>query len=495
MKLSLTLSDFFLFYLAKGGDFCYNIICDFMYFFHKGDSMNKYIELVREKNEQLFSAGKKRYAAVVTFGCQQNEADSEKLRGMADAMGYTVTEDLTLADLIVVNTCAVREHAELKALSTIGQYKHLRTRNPDLLIGVCGCMVAQKHRVEELKNSYPYVSFTFEPSSLDRFPEILWETIQKQKRYFSFGENAREISEGIPVLRDGSAKAWVSIMYGCNNFCSYCIVPYVRDRERSREYSHVLTEVEALVKSGVKEITLLGQNVNSYKGGCTFAELLQKLAAIEGDFLIRFMTSHPKDVSDELIRVMAENPRIAKQFHLPLQSGSDPVLTAMNRHYDIAHYLGIVEKLRRAMPNITLTTDIIVGFPGETDEDFAATMDILRTVRFDMLYSFIYSPRSGTPAAAREDQVEDRLKAERMQQLLALQNQISLEKNQATVGKIVRVLAEGRSKNDPTTFTGRAESNKLVHFAADDTCKDQFVNIKITRAEPFNLHGEITEEV
>lgn len=454
--------------------------------------MNRYIELVRERN---LSTDKKRYAVVVTFGCQQNEADSEKLRGMADAMGYTVTDDLSVADLIVVNTCAVREHAELKALSTIGQYKHLRAKNPELLIGVCGCMVAQKHRVDELKNSYPYVSFTFEPSSLDRFPEILWETIKKEKRCFSFGENAREISEGIPVMRDGSAKAWVSIMYGCNNFCSYCIVPYVRDRERSRDYTHVVKEVRELVQSGVKEITLLGQNVNSYKGGCSFAELLEKLAAIEGDFLIRFMTSHPKDVSDELIRVMAASPRIAKQFHLPLQSGSDPILRSMNRHYDKAHYLGIVKKLREAMPNVTLTTDIIVGFPGETEEDFEETLELLSAVRFDMLYSFIYSPRSGTPAAARADQVPETEKSARMQRLLALQNQISLEKNLMTVGKTVRVLCEGRSKNDPETFTGRAESNKLVHFKADDTCKDQFVNIKIVRAEPFNLHGEITEEV
>ncbi len=454
--------------------------------------MNRYIELVRERN---LSTDKKRYAVVVTFGCQQNEADSEKLRGMADAMGYTVTDDLSVADLIVVNTCAVREHAELKALSTIGQYKHFRAKNPELLIGVCGCMVAQKHRVDELKNSYPYVSFTFEPSSLDRFPEILWETIKKEKRCFSFGENAREISEGIPVMRDGSAKAWVSIMYGCNNFCSYCIVPYVRDRERSRDYTHVVKEVRELVQSGVKEITLLGQNVNSYKGGCSFAELLEKLAAIEGDFLIRFMTSHPKDVSDELIRVMAASPRIAKQFHLPLQSGSDPILRSMNRHYDKAHYLGIVKKLREAMPNVTLTTDIIVGFPGETEEDFEETLGLLSAVRFDMLYSFIYSPRSGTPASARADQVPETEKSARMQRLLALQNQISLEKNLMTVGKTVRVLCEGRSKNDPETFTGRAESNKLVHFKADDTCKDQFVNIKIVRAEPFNLHGEITEEV
>ena len=429
--------------------------------------MNEYIQLVRQGNESLAAVGEKRYACVVTFGCQQNEADSEKLRGMADAMGYTVTEDVDIADLIVVNTCAVREHAELKALSTIGQYKHLKAKNPNLLIGVCGCMVAQKHRVEELKNSYPHVSFSFEPSSLDRFPQILYEALEKHGRKFSIGENAREISEGVPVLRESSFKAWVSIMYGCNNFCSYCIVPYVRDRERSRVYTYVVEEVKELVASGVKEITLLGQNVNSYNGGCTFAELLEKLAAIEGDFLIRFMTSHPKDVSNELIEVMAKSPRIAKQFHLPIQSGSDTILKAMNRRYNTARYLATVDKLRAAMPNITLTTDIIVGFPGETEEDFEATLSMLRTVRFDMIYSFIYSPRSGTPAAKMENQVPDAVKSERMQRLLALQNQISLEKNADAVGKTLRVLAEGPSKNDPETFTGRAESNKLVHFKAD----------------------------
>ncbi len=456
--------------------------------------MNRYIELVRQKNESLLAAGKERYACVVTFGCQQNEADSEKLRGMAAAMGYTVTDDVKIADLIVVNTCAVREHAELKALSIIGQYKHLKAKNSALLIGVCGCMVAQKHRVDELKNSYPYVSFSFEPSSLDRFPQILFEALEKHGRKFSIGENAREISEGVPVLRESSFKAWVSIMYGCNNFCSYCIVPYVRDRERSREYTYVVKEVEELVANGVKEITLLGQNVNSYNGGCPFAELLEKLAAISGDFWIRFMTSHPKDVSDALIAVMAKNPRIAKQFHLPVQSGSDSILKAMNRRYDIAHYLENVRKLRAAIPDIALTTDIIVGFPGETEEDFEATLSLLREVRFDMIYSFIYSPRSGTPAAKMENQVPDAVKSARMQRLLTLQNQISLEKNADAVGSTLRVLAEGPSKNDPSTFTGRAESNKLVHFKADASCIGRFVTVKIDRAEPFCLHGEMIHE-
>ncbi len=449
--------------------------------------MEKYIELIKQK----ISADGVRYAAVVTFGCQQNEADSEKLRGMAAAMGYAITDDVKCADLIVVNTCAVREHAEQKALSIIGQYKHLKADNPDLLIGVCGCMVAQQHRVNQLKNSYPYVDFSFEPSSLDRFPEILWGVMQKHTRMFSIGENAREISEGVPVLRDGGAKAWVSIMYGCNNFCSYCIVPYVRDRERSRDFEYVIKEVRELVESGVKEITLLGQNVNSYNGGCTFAELLDKLSSIEGDYILRFMTSHPKDVSDELIAVMAKNKHIARQFHLPLQSGSDSVLKVMNRHYDRAHYLENVQKLRAAMPDITLTTDIIVGFPGETEEDFEATLDILRTVRYDMIFSFIYSPRNGTPAAKMDNQIPNDVKSDRMQRLLALQNSISYEKNLDSVGKTLRVLAEGPSKNDPEMFTGRAESNKLVHFRGSDDCIGKFLNIKITRAEPFNLHGEI----
>ena len=454
--------------------------------FYIGIDMNEYINLVKQNIEPHDYK-----ACVVTFGCQQNEADSEKLRGMAKAMGYGVVYEVKDADLIIVNTCAVREHAELKALSTIGQYKHLKSKNPDMLIGVCGCMVAQKHRVDELKNSYPYVDFSFEPSSLDRFPEILYDVLNRKGRLFSFGENAREIGEGIPVLRESDSKAWVSIMYGCNNFCSYCIVPYVRDRERSREYRFVVDEVKELVESGVKEITLLGQNVNSYSGGCTFAQLVEKLSAIEGDFLIRFMTSHPKDVSDELIAAMAKSDRVAKHFHLPLQSGSDNILKVMNRHYDREHYLQNVKKLRAAMPNIALTTDIIVGFPGETDEDFEATLDVLRTVRYDMIYSFIYSPRNGTPAAKMENQVPQSVKSERMQRLLELQNQISLEKNQETVGKVQRVLVEGPSKNDSEVFTGRTETNKLVHFASDDSNIGKFVNVKITRAEPFNLRGEI----
>ena len=448
--------------------------------------MNEYIQAVRQRN-----AGRTLRAAVVTFGCQQNEADSEKLRGMAAEMGYTITEHPADADLIVVNTCAIREHAEQKALSTIGQYKHLKAKKSDLIIAVCGCMTAQAHRVEELKNSYPYVDFTFAPSALDRFPEYLCEVLDRHGRNFHIGEAAGDIREGVPILRNSSTKAWVSIMYGCNNFCSYCIVPYVRDRERSRDFRYVLEEVRDVVAAGAKDVTLLGQNVNSFAGGCSFAELIGKISDIDGDFRLRFMTSHPKDVSDELIAAMAKSRNIARHFHLPLQSGSDAVLKAMNRHYDRAHYLSVEDKLRAAMPDIALTTDIIVGFPGETEEDFEATLDILRRVRFDMIYSFIYSPRSGTPAARMENQVPDDIKSARMQRLLEVQDEISYAKNCDEVGKTLRVLADGASKNDPAVYAGRSEAGKLVHFRTDADVTGQFVNVHITRAEPFCLHGEL----
>ncbi|MBQ9428527.1 MAG: tRNA (N6-isopentenyl adenosine(37)-C2)-methylthiotransferase MiaB [Clostridia bacterium] len=450
--------------------------------------MNEYIEKVRQfNNDQALCA------YVVTFGCQQNEADSEKICGMAEAMGYTIADAPEKADLIVVNTCAIREHAEQKALSSIGQFKHLKEAKPALIIGVCGCMVAQEHRRNELRQSYPYVAFSFPPTELDRFPKILFEVLQTQKRIFTPESDFCPIEEGLPVRRSEKHKAWVSIMYGCNNFCSYCIVPYVRDRERSRDYPYILDEVADLVNSGVKDIMLLGQNVNSYRGGCTFAELIEKIGGIDGDFRLRFMTSHPKDVPDELIAAMAASDKVAKHFHLPMQSGSDRILKAMNRHYDKAHYLRIVEKLRAAMPGIAITTDIIVGFPGESDRDFEETLDVLRTVKFDMIYSFIYSPRKGTPAAEMEDQIPDEIKGARMRRLLELQDGISYAKNQAMLDSVCRVLVDGVSKSNGGVYAARTEGNKLVHFSADRDLTGAFVNLKITRAEPFNLHGEIVE--
>ena len=455
--------------------------------------MNDYIDKVREIiSDKVKADGRERKVYSLTFGCQQNEADSERLLGTAIGMGYVKCDDPKDADLILVNTCAIREHAELKALSVIGQFKHIKDKNPELVIGVCGCMTAQQHRVDELKHRYPYVTFTLDPSEMSMLPQVLYRHFTENRRIFLLDESIDNLCEGMPIYRHNSIKSWLSIMYGCNNFCTYCIVPYVRDRERSRQKSAILEEARELVASGTREITLLGQNVNSYKGECNFAQLIDEVASIDGDFLVRFMTSHPKDASDELFEVMLRNDKIAKHFHLPLQSGSNSVLTAMNRRYTREHYMSLIEKLRSLMPDITITTDIIVGFPGETEQDFEDTLDIIRRARFDMIYSFIYSARKGTPAAEMEDQIPREIQNARFDRLLAVQNQISLEKNEELVGKCVRVLSEGESKSNSDVFVARTEGNKIVHFidSAKET-KGKFVNVKITRAEPFLMHGEL----
>ena len=453
----------------------------------------EYIEKLRGFTGQLAKAlGHAPRCFVLTFGCQQNVADSEKLSGMAQEMGYELCDDPADADLIAVNTCAIREHAEQKALSIVGQYKHLKAKKPSLIIAVCGCMVAQEHRREDIKHKYPYVDLTFGTASLHRFPELLWQKISRSRRIFCPEETEYVVAEGMPITRSSDYRAWVSIMYGCNNFCSYCIVPYVRGRERSRDKEEIIAEVRELVAKGYKDITLLGQNVNSYAKGkdYDFADLLSELDKIEGDFILRFMTSHPKDASYKLIDVMASSTHVAHQFHLPLQSGSDAVLKAMNRHYDKARYLDIVRYIREKMPDAALSSDIIVGFPGETDADFEDTMEILDTVRFDMLFSFIYSPRKGTPAAEKE-QIDPKIKGERFDRLLALQHDIALEKNQPMVGKVVRVLCDGPSKNNPAVYSGREEGNKIVFFAASPEDTGKFVNVKINRADAFALWGEI----
>ena len=433
-------------------------------------------------------------AYILTFGCQQNEADSEKLSGMAEAMGYEIVDEPDDADLIVVNTCAIREHAEQKALSTVGQFKHLKNKKPSLVIAVCGCMVAQEHRQNDIKFRYPYVNFIFGTTALHKFPELLYKNLTERKRLYYNEEAARTIAEGIPIKRNNGYKAWVSVMYGCNNFCSYCIVPYVRGRERSRRPEDIYAEVKGLVRAGYKDITLLGQNVNSYgKDGdfdCDFADLLDKLASIEGDYVIHFMTSHPKDATHKLIDVMAKHDRIAKHFHLPMQSGSDAVLKKMNRKYDTEKYYGIVEYIREKMPECVITSDIIVGFPGETEEDFEGTLDMLKKVRFDMLYSFIYSPRKGTPAAEMEEQIPREIQNARFDRLLALQNEIAIEKNSPMVGKTVKVLCDGESKTNSDIYSGRTEGNKIVFFKGEPSDKGNFVSVKIERAKAFALYGE-----
>lgn len=429
-----------------------------------------------------------------TFGCQQNEADAESVAGMAALMGYSLTDSPDIADLIVVNTCAVREHAEKKALSVIGQYKHCKKNKPSLVIAVCGCMVSQKHRADEIKMKYPYVDFTFGTSELYKFPELLAKRLEGGKRDFLLPTDEPPIAEGIAPSRSSPYRAWLSVMYGCNNFCSYCIVPYVRGRERSRDPRVIEDEFRALVKDGYRDITLLGQNVNSYGQKCTFdcnfAELLRRLSSIEGDYKLRFMTSHPKDATRELVDVMASSERIAKQFHLPLQSGSNSILKAMNRGYTVEKYLDTVGYIREKMPDVTLTSDIIVGFPGETEEDFEATLDVLRRVRYDMVYSFIYSPRSGTPAAQMADQIPEDVKGERLRRLLELQTQIAEEKNAELLGTEQRVLCYGTSKNNDGMLEGRTEGNKIVLFKGDSALEGKYVNVKITETHPFVMYGE-----
>ena len=453
----------------------------------KNTDVEKYIKAVK-----AFNFGAQRFAAVITLGCQQNEADSEKLRALAAEMGYEIADEPEKADLILVNTCAVRRHAELKALSIVGNFKALKKEKSDLVIGVCGCMAAEPHIAETVKKSYPQVSFTLEPAMLHRFPEMLYRALIEKRRSFLFGADEGEIVEGIGSIRASSFKAWVSIMYGCNNFCSYCIVPYVRGRERSRKSSDVISECRELIKNGYKEITLLGQNVNSYKSDLSFAKLIEEIAKIEGDFIIRFMTSHPKDVSDELIEVLGKyRGKIVPAFHLPLQSGSDRILKEMNRTYDRAKYLSTVKKLRAAVPGIAITSDIIVGFPSETDSDFEDTMEMLQTVRFDMVYSFIYSKREGTKAAKMDSFVDEETTKARMARLLEVQCNISHEINDTYVGKRVKVLVDSFDENDgKRIYNARTLTNKLVHFKAEDCKIGEFTNVKISKAGAFDLFGE-----
>ncbi len=436
--------------------------------------------------------GKERFAYVLTFGCQQNEADSERMRGIAEEMGYTIINTHVGADLIIVNTCAIREHAEMKALSMLGNFKEEKRKNPDLIIGVVGCMAAEAHVVDMLKQKFHYVTFTLEPNMLYKLPEAVLFKLLDGKRTFVLNEDRGEIAEGLPCKRSSGHRAWVSIMYGCNNFCSYCIVPYTRGRERSRDSADILDECKNLVADGCREITLLGQNVNSYKSDIDFPSLIEAIANIDGDFLVRFMTSHPKDVSDRLIEVMREyRGKIAPYFHLPLQSGSNRILKLMHRTYTRERFLTIAEKLRAAVPGICLSTDVIVGFPGESDEDFEDTMDVLSRVRFDSVYAFRFSPRAGTPAASMTEIVSPSLVDERMARLLAFQDTVSEECNKPYVGTVQRVLVDSLSKKaELGTYSARTDTNKLVHFTSSEARVGEFASVLIEKAGAFELLGK-----
>ena len=439
---------------------------------------------------QRFTKRRPCVAHVITFGCQQNEADSEKIRSVLKLLGYSIIETVEEADLIILNTCAVRELAEKKAFSALGNLKALKAQNRDIIIGIAGCMAAEECVIAKIKKSFPYVNFTVQPNMLHKLPELIYSALNLKKKRYVINEDAGDVVEGMGAERAHSFSAWVSVMYGCNNFCSYCIVPYVRGRERSRDSNEVIKECRELIENGCREITLLGQNVNSYSSDIDFATLLSRIAELPGDFIIRFMTSHPKDVSENLIRVIGKyTDKIAPTFHLPLQSGSDRILKLMNRTYDVKKYLDTVRRLRESRPGIALTSDIIVGFPSETEEDFQMTLSALREVRFDMVYSFIYSKREGTRAANFENQVESAVQSERMGRLLELQTNISYEENLKYKDTVQRVLI---FKHEDGLYTGRTLTNKLVHVKSDDNnLVGQFVKIKIDTVSAFHLGGQL----
>jgi len=442
--------------------------------------------------------GRQPLACTVTFGCQQNEADTELIRGMLTDMGFAFTDDTAQADLVIFNTCAIREHAEMRVFGNVGEMSHLKKVNPNLTICVCGCMAQQQIVADKIKNSYPYVDLLFGTHALYRFPQLLHQRLVTKKRIFDLsGDEEGVIIEGIQPIRKAPPTAWLSIMYGCNNFCSYCIVPYVRGRERSRKPEVILREFEQLVQQGYKDITLLGQNVNSYgkdlEEACDFASLLEQVQQIPGDFRVRFMTSHPKDATPRLFDTMARCSKVCNSIHLPVQCGSDRVLREMNRRYDTEKYLSLVEYARSVMPDLTITSDIIVGFPGETEADFQGTLDLLEKVRFDSLFTFIYSRRPGTKAAEMPDPATREEKQDRFDRLLAVQNRICREINDTYVGRTVRVLIDGESEDKEYTLSARTEGFKLVHVKGDKSLIGTWADVRIEKRSTWALFGRVEE--
>ncbi len=440
-------------------------------------------------------AGEKPLAFVDTYGCQQNEADSERVRGYLEAMGFGFTNDEERARIIVINTCAIREHAEQRVFGNVGALVHVKRRHPDTLICLCGCMVQQPHAAKKLRESYRHVDLVFGPHALWRFPEMIHTLLTRRGRMFLTPDEPGSIAEGIPVVRQDSVRAWVSIMYGCDNFCSYCVVPYVRGRERSRRPEDILAEVRQLVGEGYRDITLLGQNVNSYGKDLDepmdFSDLLERVNAVPGDFLIRFMTSHPKDATLRLFETMARCEKVAPALHLPFQAGNDRILKVMNRKHTRAEYLEKIRQLKELIPDIVLTSDIIVGFPGETTEEFEDTLKVLEEVRFDALFTFIYSPRQGTPAASMDDPMPREEKLANFNRLTALQDRISEEKHAAYVGRTARCLIDGASDDERYDLTARTPGNRLVRVVGADARPGQFRDVRITDSNKWSLFGEL----
>ena len=443
------------------------------------------------------SRGRTPRAFVDTYGCQQNEADSERIRGMLRASGYEIVDTEEGADCIVINTCAIREHAETRVYGNVGALVHTKARHPEQKIFLCGCMMGQPQVVERIKNSYRHVDGVFNPHELWRFPELLQSVLRTNKRIFAVDDSAGNIAEGIPVVRSSDLKAWVSIMYGCNNFCSYCIVPYVRGRERSRRPEDILREFRAMLADGCRDITLLGQNVNSYgKGveGCLdFAGLLRLLCAEPGEFILRFMTSHPKDCTDELLDTIAAEGKISRHLHLPFQSGSDRILKEMNRHYDRAGYLDLIRRAKAKIPDVCLTSDIIVGFPGETRDDFLDTLRLVREVEFTSLFTFIYSPREGTPAAKMDDPVPMEEKKAWFTELLAAQEEIAQRRAERDCGRIFRLLCEEADPDQPQLLRGHTSGGILTEFSGDASLVGRFVTVRAEETTPRMYRGVIVE--
>ncbi|HJD37136.1 MULTISPECIES: tRNA (N6-isopentenyl adenosine(37)-C2)-methylthiotransferase MiaB [unclassified Blautia] len=451
--------------------------------------MKKARQLVQEKEQEL---GRPLTACTVTFGCQMNARDSEKLAGVLERIGYVETEDEN-ADFVIYNTCTVRENANLRVYGRLGYLHSLKKKNPHMMIALCGCMMQEPQVVEKLKKSYSFVNLIFGTHNIYKFAELVVSALLSDRMVIDIWKDTDKIVEDLPTERKYPFKSGVNIMFGCNNFCSYCIVPYVRGRERSRNPRDIIREIERLVADGVVEVMLLGQNVNSYgknlEEPMTFAQLLQEVEKIQGLKRIRFMTSHPKDLSDELIEVMKNSKKICRHIHLPLQSGSSRILKLMNRRYDKERYLELVRKIREAMPDISLTTDIIVGFPGETEEDFLETMDVVEKVRYDSAFTFIYSKRTGTPAAVMEDQVPEEVVKDRFDRLLKKVQEIGREMSSRDRGTVQEVLVEEQNNQDPHLVTGRLSNNLLVHFPGDTSLIGQLCQVELLECRGFYYMG------
>ena len=455
----------------------------------------EYMALISEIME-IRKRGEKPLAFVRTYGCQQNVADSEKIKGMLKSSGFDFTEEPENADFILFNTCAVREHAEDRVFGNVGALKNIKRRHPQILIALCGCMMEQEHVANRIYKSFPFVGLVFGTHSLHHFPELMYSSLVNGKRVFERGNDDKKIYEGIPTHRDGSFKGWLPIMYGCNNFCTYCVVPYVRGRERSREKDIIVSEARDMIQSGYKDITLLGQNVNSYgktlDNPVSFAQLISEIDGIDGDYWLRFMTSHPKDCSKELIDTIAQSKHISKHLHLPFQSGSDRILKAMNRHYDRKKYLDIISYAKEKIENVSLTSDIIVGFPGETYEDFKETLSLIREVEFTSLFTFIFSPRAGTPAEKMDDPISAEEKSKWFQELLDVQEEIAAKRCSSMVGKTEKVLIES-VKEKTGELNARTSGNIIVELNGDKDLIGTFQNAKITSARNWILKGELVK--